>query len=78
MEVWGEANLDELGDQIRDVLQKGGVKNIKNKRACIMTLMEMEEVKEVCQERRVVVEIQDLCLDQRKSHVKICNVCKLR
>ncbi|KAJ2951368.1 hypothetical protein O0L34_g13509 [Tuta absoluta] len=38
-------------DQIGDVLKKGQVKSTLNRRACMKRLMNVEEAKEVCQDR---------------------------
>lgn len=38
-------------DQIRDVLRKGGVKSVFNRRACMIRLMNVSEAKVVCQDR---------------------------
>jgi hypothetical protein len=38
-------------DQIGEVLEKGQVKSIRNRRACMRNLMTVEEVKGMCKDR---------------------------
>ena len=58
-------------NQIQDVLEKGQVKSTRNRRACMKTIMKVEEAKGVCQDRSKWKDVVSAYPNAKKAYVYV-------